>query len=263
MSAVVAFARVLAVDERLAGVLARFDAVEVRFAAPVDPVADPVFADPPLEDFAVGDVAVDAGDFAVDVEDFAVEPEGAEEERVEAEDDVERRREVVDLCAASADSSEAAAPEVEGDFFVEVPVEVVREELRAVRRSFAARAMSPARSWESRRSRTGRSAGSASSALEAEGWPEKNMSTGRPEAVRSWSPRTVVRVRSSLSGAAAEDAPGIRAPSPLPSPRFCVMSVILPGARQHQSGTYGISSICARVPSRGQVKGRVGRTVSS
>ena len=262
MSAEVAFARVLALEERLAVVLARFDAVvEVRFAVPPDPVEDPALADRPVEDFVSEDFAVE--DLVEDVGDFAVEPEGADEEDVDAEDDVVRRREVVDPSAASADSSGSAAPEVERAFFAGVLVEVVRGELRPVRRSFAARAMSPARSWESRRSRTGRSASPASSALEAEGWPEKNMSTGRPEAVRSWSARTVVRVRSSLSGAAAEDAPGIRAPSPLPSPRFCVMSVILPGARQHQSGTYGISSICARVPSRGQVKGRVGRTVSS
>jgi hypothetical protein len=158
---------------------ARFDAVEVRFAALVDPVEDPAFADPafedpafedPLpEDFAVEDLALDAGDFAFVVEDFAVEPEEADEEGVDAEGDVERRREVVDPSAASPDSSEAAALEVEGAFFVEVLVEVVRGELRAVRRSFAARAMSPARSWESRRSRAGRSAGSSSSALEAEG----------------------------------------------------------------------------------------------
>ncbi|MGO1599700.1 MAG: hypothetical protein ACTHX0_08715, partial [Brachybacterium sp.] len=92
-----------------------------------------------------------------------------------------------------------------------------------LRRSAAARAIPVARSWAPARSRW-----AFSSSREAVS-PEKNMSTGRllplsaSELVAGR-----VRVRSSCSGAGVEPAPGIRAPSPRPSPRFCVMAVVLP-----------------------------------
>lgn len=80
-------------------------------------------------------------------------------------------RAVVDRVAGAADSSGAASADddaADSSALVRLVV-LALPELRAVRRAFAARAISPARSWESRRSRSGRSPESASSALEAEG----------------------------------------------------------------------------------------------
>ncbi|WP_232820190.1 hypothetical protein [Brachybacterium sp. YJGR34] len=89
------------------------------------------------------------------------------------------------------------------------------------RRCAAARAMSVARSRGPGRPRCAAPSARTSS-------PEKNMSTGRVDARVSGSGDGRVRVRSSGSGAGVEPAPGIRAPSPRPSPRFCVMAVVLP-----------------------------------
>ncbi|WP_241155294.1 hypothetical protein [Brachybacterium sp. EE-P12] len=90
------------------------------------------------------------------------------------------------------------------------------------RRSAAARAMPAARSRAPSEPLCGESSEETFS-------PEKNMSTGRglaaEEPPSGWGR---VRVRSSCSGAGAEPAPGISAPRPLPSPRFCVMAVVLP-----------------------------------
>ncbi|UEJ81374.1 hypothetical protein Bra3105_11005 [Brachybacterium halotolerans subsp. kimchii] len=94
---------------------------------------------------------------------------------------------------------------------------VVRE---AARRSRASRAMSPAMSPRAARAR--------SEDCPSVGSPEKNMSTGRVDAplspgsadVRGW-----LRVRRGCS-AGGVDPPGISAPRPRPSPRFCVMSVL-------------------------------------
>lgn len=94
------------------------------------------------------------------------------------------------------------------------------------RRAAAARAMSPARSGRERRSRPLASDSSCST-----GSPEKNISTGRaldPFSPGSGSVRGWVRVRSSCSLPAGAPAPGMRAPRPRPSPRFCVISSILP-----------------------------------
>ncbi|HJF48881.1 MAG TPA: hypothetical protein K8W24_03635, partial [Brachybacterium paraconglomeratum] len=80
------------------------------------------------------------------------------------------------------------------------------------RRSAAARAMPVARSRAP--PRWGASSEETFS-------PEKNMSTGRVlDAAELPSSCGRVRVRSSCSGAGEEPAPGIRAPRPLPSPRF-------------------------------------------
>ncbi len=94
------------------------------------------------------------------------------------------------------------------------------------RRAAAARAMSPARSGRDRRCRPLASDSSCST-----GSPEKNISTGRaldPFSPGSGSVRGWVRVRSSCSLPAGAPAPGMRAPRPRPSPRFCVISSILP-----------------------------------
>ncbi|HLQ81728.1 MAG TPA: hypothetical protein VK122_11620 [Brachybacterium sp.] len=91
------------------------------------------------------------------------------------------------------------------------------------RRSAAARAIPVARSRAPARSRWAFSSSRETCS------PEKNMSTGRtPPASPSEPAVGRVRVRSSCSGAGVEPAPGIRAPSPRPSPRFCVMAVVLP-----------------------------------
>ncbi|WP_434174941.1 hypothetical protein [Brachybacterium conglomeratum] len=88
------------------------------------------------------------------------------------------------------------------------------------RRSAAARAMPVARS---------RAPPRCGASSEETFSPEKNMSTGRVlDAAELPSSCGRVRVRSSCSGAGEEPAPGIRAPRPLPSPRFCVMAVVLP-----------------------------------
>src|SRR5690606_26144737 len=96
-----------------------------------------------------------------------------------------------------------------------------REDAVRPRRSAAARAMPAARAWAPARSRWARCSSAESRS------PEKHMSTGRGLLDRSTDAGRV-RGRRSCSGAGAEPAPGIRAPSPRPSPRFCVMAVVLP-----------------------------------
>jgi hypothetical protein len=124
--------------------------------------------------------------------------------------------------ASSAEASAAGASEGEATLRAATPPRAREERVlrEAARRSRASRAMSPAMSPRAARVR--------SEDWPSLGSPEKNMSTGREEAplspgsadVRGW-----LRVRRGCS-AGGVDPPGISAPRPRPSPRFCVMSVL-------------------------------------
>lgn len=124
--------------------------------------------------------------------------------------------------ACFAGASSAGASEGEATLRAATPPRAREERVlrEAARRSRASRAMSPAMSPRAARVR--------SEDWPSLGSPEKNMSTGREEAplspgsadVRGW-----LRVRRGCS-AGGVDPPGISAPRPRPSPRFCVMSVL-------------------------------------
>ncbi|GAA1483881.1 hypothetical protein GCM10009625_06850 [Brachybacterium fresconis] len=201
--------------------------VEDRLA--VEPVADP----DPLR--VVDAVFVPEVDRLVDPDFFAGD-DPAVDRFAEVRDVVEGR------------SSATSSPSVSGE-----AEEALRADPARLRRWAAARAMSPARSGRWARSRWGRSP--SREALS----PEKNMSTGRSLGAASSSGDSGrTRVRSSCSGAGLDPAPGIRAPSPRPSPRFCVMAVVLPESVIHQGRNQEHARRrCGGAPGGGQGAGRV------
>jgi hypothetical protein len=205
---------------------------DVAFVPDVLLLPDVAFA--PVEDFAppedfVPDVVffvdvVFCADAAAFVDVVFFRDEDVVPELFVAEVDV-----VPEVDFASADgavSSSAGEEERADDVFVPAGPEDL-----AARRRRASRAMAPAMS-----SRASRSRGVGSSEPST-GAPLKNMSTGRVEGedglLEPGSGRRlpVRRVPSSVlsgvvEGLVGPPAPGINAPSPRPSPRFCVMSVL-------------------------------------